>query len=139
MNRRDFLKTSCALCGLAGAAALIESCKKTNSTSSTPQGPTVNFTLDLSQPANASLNKSGGAVSSAGVIVVNTGSTYIALAQTCTHNGCNIGYNQSSNQFICPCHNGIFDTNGKVVSGPPPAPVKKYTVTKNGNILTIAG
>lgn len=140
MDRRKFLRTSCALgtLGVAGAAAFIESCKKTSS-SAAAQGPTVNFTLDLTQSSNAALNSSGGAVASHGVIVVNTGSSYAAVAQTCTHNGCSVGYNQSANDFVCPCHGGTFDVNGNVTSGPPPAPVKKYTVTKSGNILTIVG
>jgi len=138
MDRKLFLKTSCALCGLAGAVAFIESCKK-NKMSTTPQGPTVNFTLDLSQPANASLNTSGNSLASQGVIIVNMGGAYIAIAEACTHAGCNITYAKSSNNFVCPCHGGTFDTNGKVTGGPPLAPLKKYTVTQSGTILTIAG
>lgn len=124
----------------AGPALLIESCKKNNSSgTATPQGPNVNFQVDLSQPANNALNTQGGSLASNGVVVVNTGSSYIAIAQACTHAGCSISYNKSGNDFVCPCHNGVFDTNGKVVSGPPPAPLKTYTVTKNGNVLTVSG
>lgn len=141
MDRRKFLKTSGALCGLSvvGSALLIESCKKTDTTSTTPQGPTVNFTLDLSLAANNALNSSGGAVASNGVIVVNDGGNYIAVAQACTHAGCNVGFNSGNHNFVCPCHGGTFDTSGNVTSGPPPAPLKKYTVTKSGHILTVAG
>src|ERR1035438_2230989 len=134
MHRRKFFKTSIALTGLGvvGTAAFLESCSKSNPAPATPQGPTVNFTLDLSKQANAALNTAGGSVASQGVIVANTGSnTYIALAQACTHAGCSIGYNYSQNDFVCPCHGGTFDTSGNVVSGPPPAPLKKYTVTKS--------
>jgi cytochrome b6-f complex iron-sulfur subunit len=140
MDRRNFLKTSCVLyaSGVAGTALFIESCKK-NNTSATPQGPTVNFILDLTLPANASLNTLNGSVASNGVVVVNTGSSYIAIAQSCTHNGCSVAYNQSGNDFVCPCHGGTFDTNGNVTAGPPPAPLKKYTVVKNGNVLTVSG
>jgi len=101
--------------------------------------PTVNFTLDLTQPINASLNSSGGSVASNGVVVANTGSAYIAIAQACTHQGCSVSYNQSGSDFVCPCHGGTYGLNGNVLSGPPPAPLKKYTVTKSGSILTIAG
>lgn len=142
MDRRKFLRTSCALgiLGVAGSSTLLESCKKNNVTTSTvPQGPTVNFTLDLTQQANVSLNTPGGAVALNGVIVANAAGTFMALAQSCTHQGCSIGYNASANNFICPCHGGSFDTNGNVTGGPPPAPLKKYTVTKNASILTIVG
>jgi len=141
MHRRKFFKTSLALGGLGivGTAAFLESCSK-NNTSTAAQGPTVNFTLDLSQQVNAALNTSGGSVASNGVIVANTGgNTFVAVAQACTHAGCSIGYNFNQNDFVCPCHGGTFDTNGNVTSGPPPAPLKKYTVSKNGNILTISG
>jgi cytochrome b6-f complex iron-sulfur subunit len=139
MDRRNFLKTSGALCGLSiGLATFIESCKKDNA-SATPQGPNVNFTLDLAQPANNSLNTPGGSLASQGVVVANSGGSFIAIAQSCTHNGCSVAYNQSGNDFVCPCHGGTYDTNGNVTSGPPPAPLKKYSVIQNGNILTISG
>lgn len=140
MNRRTFIKTSSALCGLtlAGVAALNESCSKSG-VSTSPQGPTVNFSLDLSQATNSFLNQNGGSVYSNGVIVANINGTFVALAQACTHMGCSINYNQSGTNFVCPCHNGIYSTNGSVVSGPPPAPLKKYTISKNGTILTISG
>ncbi len=140
MDRRKFLVSSGVICGLtiAGPAAFLESCAK-DKTSTTPQGPTVNFTLDLSLSSNAALNNTGGSVSSHGVIVVNTGSSFTAIAQTCTHAGCTVAYNKSGYDFVCPCHGGIYDINGNVVGGPPPAPLKKYSVAENGNILTIAG
>jgi cytochrome b6-f complex iron-sulfur subunit len=123
------------LCGLGiSGIAFLQSCKKGD-----PQGPTVNFTLDLSQTGNAALNNSGGSLPSNGVVVVNTGNSFTAIAQQCTHNGCSVGYTSSSNNFICPCHNGTFDINGNVTGGPPSVALKKYTVTKNGNLLKIAG
>jgi cytochrome b6-f complex iron-sulfur subunit len=140
MDRKQFLKTSCALyaLGIAGTAAFIESCKKSN-TSTSPQGPSVNFTLDLTQSENSSLNTVGGSVASNGVVIANSGGTYVAVAQSCTHNGCSVGYNNSHNDFECPCHGGTFDINGNVTGGPPSAPLKKYSVSKNSNILTITG
>ena len=141
MDRRKFIKTSGALCGLSliGSAMLIESCKKSSPADTTPQGPTVNFTLDLSLAANSALNTAGGAVSSNGVIVVNDAGTYLAVAQACTHAGCSVGFNAGNHSFICPCHGGTFDNSGNVTSGPPTVALKKYTVTKNGHILTVAG
>jgi cytochrome b6-f complex iron-sulfur subunit len=135
VNRRNFVKTSCLICGGAiTGIALFDSCKKSD-----PQGPTVDFTLDLSQSGNSVLNNSGGSLPSNGVIVVNSASTFIAIAQQCTHNGCSVGYNSNSNNFICPCHNGTFDINGNVTGGPPSIALKKYSVTKNGNLLTVKG
>ena len=38
----------------------------------------------------------------------------------CPHLGCSYNWNESANEFICPCHNSKFDKNGKYLSGPAP-------------------
>ena len=43
-----------------------------------------------------------------------------ALSATCTHLGCQVRWDAESTKFRCPCHGGVFDTQGNVVSGPPP-------------------
>ncbi len=140
MNRKQFFKTTTlALAGLAIGPTILESCAKS---SSSPQGPSVNFTLDLSTSANAVLGSVGGYIYSNGVIVSRVSTAdlgFVALAQTCTHNGCTIVFSSSSQNFVCPCHGGTYDLNGNVTGGPPPNPVTKYAVTRAGSILTIKG
>ena len=136
MDRKEFLKNGLALCGLTMIpAALIESCTKSTSTAPT----NVNFTLDLTSSANASLNNVGGSVSSGSVIVICTAaSTYVALSTVCTHQQCTVAYTTGSGKLVCPCHGGTYSAStGAVISGPPPLPLTKYNVTKSGNILTI--
>ena len=135
MERRDFFESACALCGLALIpTALVESCTKQNYS-----GPSnVNFTLDLTQSANAALNSVGGAVIANGVIIIRaSGSTFDALSATCTHQGCTVGYNSSSQEIVCPCHGGTYNLSGKVLGGPPPSALTTYTATLSGNILTV--
>ncbi len=136
MERKEFLKKTLALCGLSLIpAGIMESCNK-----QTFAGPAnVNFTLDLSNAANAPLNTVGGAVLSNGVIVIrSSGTTYNALSATCTHAGCTVGYNATSGTIICPCHGGTYNAaTGAVLTGPPPSPLTKYTVAQSGHILTI--
>ena len=38
----------------------------------------------------------------------------------CPHLGCRYAWNSKQKLFICPCHNSVFDINGKVISGPAP-------------------
>lgn len=139
MDRRNFLSKSGALCalGLISTSALLESCQKKNL--SNPQGPSVNFTIDISQSTYSALKSNGGSVASHGVVIVNENGSYKAVAQSCTHQGCSVSFSKSNNEFICPCHGGVYDINGNVVSGPPPAPLKSYSINQNGNILTISG
>jgi cytochrome b6-f complex iron-sulfur subunit len=138
LNRKEFLKTSAlALAAFTIGPSLVESCAKS---SSSPSGVTVPFTVDLSNSANTVLNNVGGSIYSNGVIVTRISSAdtgFVALAQACTHEGCTIAFNNSSQTFVCPCHGGTFGLNGNVISVPPPGPVTKYTVTRNNNILSV--
>src|SRR5262249_15723612 len=42
------------------------------------------------------------------------------LSPICTHLGCPLNWHSEQSHFLCPCHGGIFDATGKLVSGPPP-------------------
>jgi len=46
------------------------------------------------------------------------------LSATCTHLGCLVSWEADETQFRCPCHGGVFDASGKVVSGPPRAALR---------------
>ncbi len=137
MKRRKFIKKSCTIAGLGitGLSLLLEGCKKH---SITPSGSTVNFTIDLNANNYQSLNTVGNYIYINGIIVANTTSGIIALSKFCTHAGCSVSYNKSSDNFPCPCHGASFADDGTVLGGPTNIPLKKYTVTQNGNILTIS-
>lgn len=51
-----------------------------------------------------------------------------ALSATCTHLGCRVAWNADADRFECPCHKGIYDREGRVVAGPPPAPLPPIPV-----------
>lgn len=42
------------------------------------------------------------------------------LSSVCPHLGCAVTWTEAKNQFVCPCHVGIFAADGALVSGPPP-------------------
>jgi Rieske Fe-S protein len=44
---------------------------------------------------------------------------FVALSSTCPHLGCQVHWEGQNERFFCPCHNGVFDPQGKGVSGPP--------------------
>lgn len=50
------------------------------------------------------------------------------MSNVCTHLGCHVRWIADKNKFFCPCHNGVFDKYGNVVSGPPPRPLDRYEV-----------
>jgi len=140
MNRKQFFKTSAiALAGIATGGSFLESCKKSTTG---PQGPDVNFTIDLNDSKYAALSTSGGYVYVQLVIIARINDFtdgFIAVAQTCTHQGCTVTYARGAQTFVCPCHGGTYDLNGNVIAGPPPYPIKRYTVSRNGSNLSVSG
>jgi len=44
---------------------------------------------------------------------------FIALSSVCPHLGCQVHWQSAENRFFCPCHNGVFDPQGKATEGPP--------------------
>jgi Rieske Fe-S protein len=70
------------------------------------------------------------------VYLVKAGSEVRALDSTCTHLGCRTRFNTATRQIECPCHGGVYDVNGHVVSGPPPAPLRPLTTrVENGQVM----
>lgn len=62
------------------------------------------------------------------VIVVHAEAGFVAYAATCTHLGCLVKWVRDEKIFHCPCHGGKFDLSGKVLAGPPPAPLHKVGI-----------
>lgn len=42
-----------------------------------------------------------------------------AFSSVCPHLGCRVHWEGDKNEFFCPCHKGIFNSNGVAISGPP--------------------
>ncbi len=56
-----------------------------------------------------------------------------ALSAVCTHLGCTVQYVSDTKIIWCACHNGRYDLNGNVISGPPPKPLQTYKVIVQKN------
>ena len=61
----------------------------------------------------------------------------IALDSTCTHLGCRVSWDRENEQLRCPCHGGVYDRHGQVVSGPPPAPLARIDTRVDGNRVLV--
>lgn len=59
-------------------------------------------------------------------ILTEDGRDYHAMSNICTHLGCRVRWIVEKQQFFSPCHNGVFDKHGYVVSGPPPRPLDEF-------------
>src|ERR1039458_7294632 len=63
-----------------------------------------------------------------GLLILESDGTYRALSATCTHLACTVQYRSDLREIWCACHNGIYDLNGRNVSGPPPRPLTLFDV-----------
>jgi Rieske Fe-S protein len=59
--------------------------------------------------------------------------TLRAFNAICTHLDCTVAYRPEESDIFCPCHNGVYDLHGRVVSGPPPRPLEEYQVEARGD------
>jgi cytochrome b6-f complex iron-sulfur subunit len=56
-----------------------------------------------------------------------------ALEARCTHEGCTVQYVPGDALVWCACHNGRFDFNGQVLSGPPPRPLARWIALREAD------
>jgi menaquinol-cytochrome c reductase iron-sulfur subunit len=54
--------------------------------------------------------------------------SFIAFSANCTHLGCPVRWLEGADLFMCPCHGGVYYSDGKVAAGPPPLPLFRYEV-----------
>jgi menaquinol-cytochrome c reductase iron-sulfur subunit len=65
------------------------------------------------------------------------GQPYIAISTRCTHLGCPVRYVQASSRFICPCHGGVYGSDGEVVGGPPVRPLDRFETSVEGDRVLV--
>jgi len=61
-----------------------------------------------------------------------------AFSAVCTHLNCTVQYDGDASVIWCACHNGKFDLNGQVISGPPPRPLEAYQVNVRGDEVFVS-
>jgi menaquinol-cytochrome c reductase iron-sulfur subunit len=109
-------------------------------------GPEADFNGDTYVPKVITLIQDTGEVGKATVYVrrfsaqrdgrANDDIPYVAISNRCMHVGCPVRYTQASERFICPCHGGVYDFQGKVTGGPPVRPLDRfYTKVEGARVL----
>ena len=153
VSRKDFLRTAGSVALFAALGISFSACSSPTSPEADPtpnppppsgsNGITVNgntVTINLNTSNTERLKSSGGwlLIEGAQVIVVNVdGSTIRAFSSVCTHQGCATNWAFSSGLFECTCHGSRFNTSGQVVRGPAASNLPEYSVSRNGDTVTI--
>ena len=145
MQRRDFIKTTCAACvGTFVVSAFLSACKSSKYI--------ANFT---NENKKLSIKKSEFIVVEKGkektlkyillkptelqfpIAVYKVNDTeYKTVFMQCSHQGCEVEV--QGNRFVCPCHGSTYDLEGKVIKGPAEKNLKSFkTSSDNENIYIL--
>jgi cytochrome b6-f complex iron-sulfur subunit len=63
--------------------------------------------------------------------------SFRALSAVCTHLNCTVQFRDDLHQIWCACHNGLYDLEGRNVSGPPPRPLEMFEVHVQGEDVVV--
>jgi menaquinol-cytochrome c reductase iron-sulfur subunit len=59
----------------------------------------------------------------------------VAVSNRCAHLGCPVRFVEAAGNFICPCHGGVYDFQGKRIGGPPVRPLDHFqTRVRDGQV-----
>lgn len=72
------------------------------------------------------------------LLLMTSEGEYRALSAVCTHLSCTVQYRNDLHQIWCACHNGLYDLNGRNISGPPPRPLEAFQVHVRGDEIVVS-
>jgi menaquinol-cytochrome c reductase iron-sulfur subunit len=58
----------------------------------------------------------------------NSETDFTVFSLNCTHLGCPVNWRPNAELFLCPCHGGVYYSDGSVAGGPPPRPLTRLSV-----------
>jgi cytochrome b6-f complex iron-sulfur subunit len=67
------------------------------------------------------------------LFIVRDEKGFLCLSARCTHLGCLVVWNRDHHMFLCPCHGGKYDAEGRNVEGPPPRPLDLFALRLDEN------
>ncbi len=73
------------------------------------------------------------------VEVRRTAEGVVARSLVCTHFGCEVRWNEERQEYLCPCHGGVYDADGRPIAGPPDRPLVELAVEVDGDSVVVTG
>lgn len=150
LSRSDFVKTmSIVIGGIIGAAVGLPGIgylvgpflKPAASDAWVPIGPLETFPVGEHTPASftrTSVNGWERTSLSFGLSVFRKSETeFLVFSIVCTHLACRVKWQEDNRVYHCPCHDGNFGPEGKVISGPPTRPLDQMEYKIENNTLLV--
>ena len=116
----------------SSSVAGTQSTPATGSTATTTGGSTEIAQVSAVQP-NSAITFTIPSNGDPGVLVRLSNGRFVAFDATCTHAGCPVQYDTSSQHLLCPCHGAEFDPSNAaaVVQGPTNTPLTSVPINVN--------
>ena len=124
------------------ASTITQNPSTASNTQSTPNSGTTTTASGSTEIAQVSAVQPNSAVTftipsngDPGVLVRLTNGKFVAFDATCTHAGCPVQYDPSSQHLLCPCHGAEFDPSNAaaVVQGPTNTPLTSVPINVNNS------
>jgi len=135
MTRRKLLRL---LLGLLGSATVVTFAYPFVKFLAPPEGESKIKKLVVKKSEIPTGEAKGFIYDNIPVIVINLPEKgFVAFSKVCTHLGCLVTYEKRRKILLCPCHAGVYDIEGNVISGPPPKPLQRFPVRVEGENVVI--
>jgi Rieske Fe-S protein len=128
-SRRDFLNYILGFSVIGWTAAIIYPLFRYLKPPLAPEVDVKNIKLGKVTDFQVNSSKMFKLGNKPGILIRTSEGEFKAFNATCTHLDCTVQFKAEDKAIWCACHNGIYDLNGKNVSGPPPAPLTPISVT----------
>ncbi len=114
----------------SSSASTAGSASSTTTTTSTTPGTTSAIAQVSAVPTNSATTFTIPSSGDPGVLVHLNNGQFVAYDALCTHAGCQVSYDPSSQLLLCPCHGAAFDPskNAAVVNPPAPTPLTAVSI-----------
>ncbi len=73
-----------------------------------------------------------------GILLKTESGELRAFNAKCTHLDCTVKYLPQTKKFFCACHEGYFDDTGNNIAGPPPSPLLKFNLRREGDVIVFS-
>jgi Rieske Fe-S protein len=71
--------------------------------------------------------------------LLRDGTDVRAMSLWCAHMGCRVKWEADRERYACPCHEGIFDSAGGVIAGPPLERLRPIALRVEDDVVIIGG
>ncbi len=68
---------------------------------------------------------------------LSTEGKFLAISNKCTHLGCAVNLDSTTQNFICPCHSSMFDKLGNVIQSPAKRALDYYPIKITANKVMV--